>query len=436
MKRRIAIAAVLVVLVAAGAVFAEVCLSPYVKRLAGPEKFLYISAVDADGRDNDFLAVVDVSLPSPTYGRVVNTLSLGSAGNEPHHMGWSDDRTKIWVGTLLSKKLFIVDVAADPSRPTIVKTIEDISAVTGLHGPHTYYALPGRMLLTFLSSADGNPPGGMAEFTNDGELVRVIKNPADSPYAYDVAVKPDVNRMITSSFTPLRNYRKPLPQWDMKDGGNTLLVWDFKERKVIQTLTTDPVPLEVRWSVRPGKAHGWTNSALGDSIWFFAQGKDGKFATKKVADLGKGCLPADLRQSLSLRLLLHEERDPGVGRVDARPPATPRHGGGRRVAEHDARHRRRQAHVRHQLTAVDHGLLGEVLGPSRAHRPRRPAQGRSVLRRGLHEISERRRARSRHAAELRWAVASSGLWPRRCSSAQLPPPGGTSRRRLRRRAGD
>ena len=303
MSRRIVIAAVLVVLVAAGAVFAEVCLSPYVKRLAGPEKFLYISAVDADGRDNDFLAVVDVSLPSPTYGRVVNTLSLGSAGNEPHHMGWSDDRTKIWVGTLLSKKLFIVDVAADPSRPTIVKTIEDISAVTGLHGPHTYYALPGRMLLTFLSSADGNPPGGMAEFTDDGELVRVIKNPADSPYAYDVAVKPDVNRMITSSFTPLRNYRKPLPQWDMKDGGNTLLVWDFKERKVIQTLTTDPVPLEVRWSVRPGKAHGWTNSALGDSIWFFAQGKDGKFATKKVADLGKGCLPADLRQSPDDRYL-------------------------------------------------------------------------------------------------------------------------------------
>src|SRR5436309_2157291 len=224
MKHRIAIAAVLVVLVAAGAVFAEVCLSPYVKRLAGPEKFLYVSAVDADGRDNDFLAVVDVSLPSPTYGRVVNTLSLGSAGNEPHHMGWSDDRTKIWVGTLLSKKLFIVDVAADPSRPTIVKTIEDISAVTGLHGPHTYYALPGRMLLTFLSSADGNPPGGMAEFTNDGELVRVIKNPADSPYAYDVAVKPDVNRMITSSFTPLRNYRKPLPQWDMKGDGKRMYV--------------------------------------------------------------------------------------------------------------------------------------------------------------------------------------------------------------------
>src|SRR2546425_11095295 len=136
MSRRIVIAAVLVVLVAAGAVFAEVCLSPYVKRLAGPEKFLYVSAVDADGRDNDFLAVVDVSLASPTYGRVVNTLSLGSAGNEPHHMGWSDDRTKIWLGALPSKRPFIIDVAADPARATNVQTIDDISAGTRPPRPH------------------------------------------------------------------------------------------------------------------------------------------------------------------------------------------------------------------------------------------------------------------------------------------------------------
>src|SRR3989442_10695760 len=102
-------------------------------------------------------------------------------------MGWSDDRTKIWLGALLSKRLFIIDVAADPARPTIVKTIDDISAVTRPHGPHTYYPLPGRMLLTFLASADGHPPGGLAEFTNDGELVRALKNPRGSPYAYDVA---------------------------------------------------------------------------------------------------------------------------------------------------------------------------------------------------------------------------------------------------------
>ena len=303
MKHWVRLACALAILLFAGTALAEPCLSPYVKRLAGPEKYLYVFSVDADAKDHDFLAVIDVNMASPTYGRLLATMDLGSAGNEPHHMGFTDDRTKIWAGTLFGKQLFIIDVASDPARPKIVKTIDDITARTGLHGPHTYYALPGRMLLTFLSSADGNPPGGLAEFTNDGEFIRAWKNPATAPYAYDVAVKPDLNRMITSSFTPFRNYRKPLAQWDMKDGGNTLLVWDFKERRLLQTLTTDPVPLEVRWSLKPGAPHGWTNSALGDSIWFFSQGKDGRFATRKVADLGKGCLPADLRQSPDDRYL-------------------------------------------------------------------------------------------------------------------------------------
>src|SRR5207244_11725923 len=93
------------------------------------------------------------------------------------------------------------------------------------------------------------------------------------------------------------NYIQPLAQRIMMNGRNTMLDWYFNERKVIQTLVTDPVPLEVRWSLKPVATHGWTNSALGDSIWFFAQTKAGSFTAKKAADLGKGCRPAALRQS-------------------------------------------------------------------------------------------------------------------------------------------
>ena len=39
---------------------AETCMSPFVKRLDRPEKYLYVFCVDADARDNDFLAVIDV----------------------------------------------------------------------------------------------------------------------------------------------------------------------------------------------------------------------------------------------------------------------------------------------------------------------------------------------------------------------------------------
>ena len=36
---------------------AETCLSPYVKRLDRPEKYLYVLCVDADAKDNDFIIV-------------------------------------------------------------------------------------------------------------------------------------------------------------------------------------------------------------------------------------------------------------------------------------------------------------------------------------------------------------------------------------------
>ena len=47
---------------------AETCLSPFVKRLDRPEKYLYLFCVDADAKDNDFVAVIDVDPDSPTYG--------------------------------------------------------------------------------------------------------------------------------------------------------------------------------------------------------------------------------------------------------------------------------------------------------------------------------------------------------------------------------
>ena len=280
---------------------AETCLSPYVKRLDRPEKYLYLFCVDADAKDNDFMAVVDVDPTSPTYTKVVHTLDLGSKGNETHHWGYTDDRTRIWAGGLFSSRIWIIDVATDPAKPRIEKVLNDIPKVAGLTGPHTYYALPGRMLLTFLGSAEGALPAGMAEFTNDGTFIRRIDAPTDAPYGYDVAVKPERNRMVSSSFTPLRNYRNPLAKMDMKDFGNQMVVWDFKERKPIQTGKAGLAPLEVRWSLKKDADYGFTNCALDNSLWLFRGKPDGAYEFKKIADTGP--LPADLRQSPDDRFL-------------------------------------------------------------------------------------------------------------------------------------
>src|SRR5438067_12786749 len=90
---------------------AETCMSPFVKRLDRPEKYLYVFCVDADAKDHDFLAVIDVDAQSPKYGTVIGRLDLGSAGNETHHFGFTDDRTHIWGCSLFSSRFFIIDVA-------------------------------------------------------------------------------------------------------------------------------------------------------------------------------------------------------------------------------------------------------------------------------------------------------------------------------------
>ena len=278
---------------------AETCLSPFVKRLDRPEKVLYVFCVDAAARNNDFLIVVDVDIESRQYGKIIHTLDLGSSGNETHHFGYTDDRTHIWGCSLFSNRIFLIDVAENPARPKLVKVI-DASKGSGLTGPHSPYALPGRMLLSFLGGKDGGLPAGLAEFKNDGTFIRTLPLPKEAPYGYDVAIQPDLNRMVTSSFTPPENCKKPMAQMDFKKFGDTLLVWDYRAGKVLARLTTGKAPLECRWSLK-GKNHGFTNCALDNSVWVWEGDREGKYAARKLCDTGK--LPADLRQSPDDRFL-------------------------------------------------------------------------------------------------------------------------------------
>jgi selenium-binding protein 1 len=280
---------------------AETCLSPFVKRLDRPEQYLYVFCVDADAKDNDFLLTVEVQPESESYGKIIHQLDLGSSGNETHHFGYTDDRTHIWGCSLLSNRIFLINVADNPAKPKLVKTI-DSAKDSGLTGPHSPYALPGRMLISFLGGKDGGLPAGLAEFRNDGEYIRTIPMPKEAPYGYDVAINPALNRMVTSSFTPPDNYRKPLAQMDLKRFGNTLLVWDYRKREKLQSLKTGMAPLECRWSLKDGANHGFTNCAFDDSIWVWEADKDGKeYSSRKLCNTGK--LPVDLRMSSDGRFL-------------------------------------------------------------------------------------------------------------------------------------
>lgn len=138
---------------------AETCLSPYIKGLKEAEKVMYLWALPI-GEGRDFLAVIDVDKASPTYGQIVKRIEVESTGNEAHHIGYTDDRTKIWAASLNTSRLFIFDVSGDPRDPKLVRTIDDVPRLTGLSGPHTPYAIPGRMLISMASGPDGTGPAG------------------------------------------------------------------------------------------------------------------------------------------------------------------------------------------------------------------------------------------------------------------------------------
>ena len=107
--------------------------------------------------------------------------------------------------------------------------------------------------------------------------------------------------MVTSSFTPPDNYKKPLAEMDLKRFGDKLVVWDYRKRQSLQTLTVGAAPLECRWSLKEGNNYGFTNCLLGHSLWVWEGHKDGSYTSRKLCDTGK--LPVDLRQSPDDRYL-------------------------------------------------------------------------------------------------------------------------------------
>ncbi|CBE67488.1 MAG: selenium-binding protein [Candidatus Methylomirabilis oxygeniifera] len=290
------------VMLMGGPAFAdETCQSPFLPKVTGQEDYVYVwtLGIKGVGDGNDSLVTVDVHPKSKTYGQIIHRVSVPGR-HEAHHAGFTDDRRYLWAGGLDDSHIFIFDVASDPARPKLVKTITSFVKDTGgLVGPHTFYALPGRMLITALSNAnDSSGRTGLAEYSNEGRFIRTIWMPKEAPYGYDVRVNINLNRMLTSSFTGKKNFMRPLGELikdaeAMKEFGDTVVVWDFHARKPLQVLQVPGAPLELRWALQPNHYYAFTATALAHQLVLIHQQEDGTWAAKSVADLGD-TLPVDI----------------------------------------------------------------------------------------------------------------------------------------------
>jgi len=286
----------------------ETCNSPYLSNLIrGQEDYLYVWTLGVPGMGDGFdkLVTLDVRPGSPTYGKVIAQASVGERG-EAHHVGFTDDRRFLWAGGLDSNKIHVFDVGSRPAQPRLVRTITDLGARSGLFGPHTFYALPGRMLVGTLSNVeDGGGVTGMALYNNQGDYIRKYAIPVDKGgdgYGYDLAINPARNVMLTSSFTGRKNYMTDLGTLikdpaAMKKFGNTMVMWNLKAMRPEQVFDVPGAPLEIRWSLRPGDDWAITSTALTSKLWLVKKDGKGAWQARAVADIGdpsKTPLPVDM----------------------------------------------------------------------------------------------------------------------------------------------
>ena len=310
MTRKWTVTALLAMTFAGFAHADETCNSPYMSGLIkGQEDFVHVWTLGAEGVGDGFdkLVTIDVNPKSKTYGKVVHKVSVGTRG-EAHHMGFTDDRRFLWAGGLNDSKIYVFDVGSNPANPKLVRTISDLPTKSGYVGPHTFYAMPGRMLIGTLSNVKDGGVTGIAVYNNKGDYVAKYDIPTTKigdvqgdGYGYDIAINPNKNVMLTSSFSGRENYMRDIgslikDEAAMKKFGNTMVLWDAKAMQPRQIFSVPGAPLEIRWSLRPGDNWAITASALTSKLWLVKQ-EGGKWVAKEVGTIGdpsKIPLPVDI----------------------------------------------------------------------------------------------------------------------------------------------
>ncbi|MEV5826899.1 hypothetical protein AB0L25_15085 [Spirillospora sp. NPDC052242] len=238
------------------------------------------SASGDDGAAPDFLAVIDATEGSRTYGQVVNTATVSPLVNgEPHHMQymWHKGR-RVFAGTMFTDTTYVFDVARLPEiRLTGVNLSQDTPCGS----------VPDAFVTTSDGAAYGSYMGGPdvsgpCRYTNGetrigngfagspGELVRIGadgRTRSETPAAlaggedpdkcrnippieeatcanpHGIQVREDLDRLIMSDFAEVRNYLDPdTNQSDPRLLRDTLRIFDISDRDRPRLLSVSELP--------------------------------------------------------------------------------------------------------------------------------------------------------------------------------------------------
>jgi len=284
------------------------------------EKLLYVVAVEKTESgataSPDALFTVDVEQGSPTYGQIVYRTDMPAVGDELHHFGYDWDNRHLIINGLFSGKTHIVDVHSNSRRPAIERTNSTLATDSGYVVPHTVIALPnGNAIVTMIGAAASGlgAPGGMIEMNpSSGKFVKNYGPSATRDYAavgpkymYDVGIKSELNRMITTTFGLPKDVAGGIDVTSPTLGlGDEVCVWDYQARKVLQRVNLGPGTgaLEARWTNTYGEPVGYTNAPGTGTIFAWEDfDRNGVYNFKSVLT-GLG-IPTDIVMSSDSKFL-------------------------------------------------------------------------------------------------------------------------------------
>ena len=163
--------------------------------------YLYLWSASADTTQPDFLAVIDVRRASSSYGSLLRTVPVPGRMNQPHHTEHempADGR--LFANGFGSGQTFIFDMT-DRARPRLDGQFGDVAEM--MH-PHSFLRLPnGNVLATFQMDTAGMVPGGLAELTNRGTLIRSVSANRDGVdrriRPYSAVIVRSLDRVVTTT---------------------------------------------------------------------------------------------------------------------------------------------------------------------------------------------------------------------------------------------
>ena len=170
---------------------------------AAPGSYLAAWSGDADREDSDFLAIVDVDPDSPRYGSVIASVPVGERATRPHHVEHAFTAGhSLFASGFNGNRMFRFDLS-NPVHPRLAGVVELPST---LAYPHSLERLPTGNVIATMHARDGSfePPGGIAEFNDDGTLARwasaeTATVPNDIVRPYSLTIVPAHDRLVTTS---------------------------------------------------------------------------------------------------------------------------------------------------------------------------------------------------------------------------------------------